>query len=252
MALAAALVGLAMGSVLTHRRSPIPWQGVLAVGVVMVGLLAIPYPRTTTDLSATIQATPAGEPVAATDRDGLPAVIQDYNVSLDVAPAAAVQGADWFELISWQGGTTHPTALVPDGNGHYHASSPVPTGGTWKTIVYLAKHDVMMATPISMPIDTAFGQTGVRVSEVSGKTVALQSSEKVLVAEQHDAAPTVKAIAYAFFFLMFGTVIFLLGFSYTRVNRRTDMPYGGGPWPEPPNEQQKRRKASLKPARGSV
>jgi hypothetical protein len=252
MALAASLVGLAMGSVLSYRRSPIPWQGVLAVGIVMVGLLAVPYPRTTTNMSATIQATPTGEPVAVTDREGLPAVTQDYNVSLNVTPADAVQGSDWFELMSWQGGTTHPTALVPDGNGHYHGAAPVPTGGTWKTIVFMAKHDVMMATPVSMPIDTAFGQTGVKVSEVSGKTVAMQSSEKVLLAEQHDAAPTVKAIAYAFFFVMFGTVIFLLGFSYTRVNRRTDMPYGGGPWPEPPDEHAKPRKPKLKPARGTA
>jgi len=40
-----------------------------------------------------IQATPTGEPVAVTDRDGLPAVTQDYNVSLDVTPTDAVKGA---------------------------------------------------------------------------------------------------------------------------------------------------------------
>jgi hypothetical protein len=237
MALAASLVGLAMGSVLAHRRSPLHWRAVLVVGLVMVGLLAIPYPRTTIPMTATIQATPAGEPRQVTTRDGLPGVVEDYNVTLAVNPANAAQGADWFELMSWQGGTAHQTALVPDGNGRYHGAAPVPTGGTWKTIVFMARHDVMMATPISMPVDTAFGQTGTKVGDVSGQTVTFEPSEKILLSEQHDASPTVRIIGYVFFFLMFGTVIVLLGFSYTRVNRRMDMPYRGGPWPEPPADK---------------
>ena len=253
MALAASLVGLAMGSVLAHRRSPLHWRAVLVVGLVMVGLLAIPYPRNTIPMTATVQATATGEPRQVITRDGLPGVVEDYNVSLVVSPADAPQGADWFELMSWQGGTAHQTALVPDGNGRYHGAAPVPTGGTWKTIVFLAKHDVMMATPISMPVDLAFGQAGTKVSDVSGRTVTLEPSEKVLLSEQRDASPTVRIIGYTFFFLMFGTVIVLLGYSYTRVNRRTDMPYGGRPWPEPPTDKPKKpRMPRQRPARGTT
>jgi hypothetical protein len=251
MALLAALVGLAMGSVLTYRKSPIRWQWLLVIGLLMAGLLYIPYQRHTIPMTATIHATAAGDPRAATDRDGLPAVLQDYNVSLDVSPADAPLGSDWFNLISWQGGTTHSTALVSDGNGHYHTAAPVPTGGTWKTIVFMAKRDVMMATPISMPADTAFGQAGTRVTDVDGKTVTMQPSQKILLAEQQGASQTVKVIGYTFFFLMFGTVITLLGFAYTRVNRRMDMPYGGGPWPEPPESGDKKREPKMRPARGA-
>ena len=251
MALLAALVGLAMGSVLSYRQSPIRWQWLLVIGLLMAGLLYIPYQRHTIPMTATIHATPAGDPRAATDRDGLPAVLQDYNVSLDVSPADAPLGSDWFNLISWQGGTTHSTALVSDGNGHYHTAAPVPTGGTWKTIVFMAKRDVMMATPISMPADTAFGQAGTRATDVDGKTVTMQPSQKILLAEQQGASQTVKVIGYTFFFLMFGTVIILLGFAYTRVNQRMDMPYGGGPWPEPPESGDKKRKPKMRPARGA-
>ncbi|MGB2939376.1 MAG: hypothetical protein WBD38_03635 [Candidatus Dormiibacterota bacterium] len=251
MALLAALVGLAMGSVLTYRKSPLRWQWLLVIGLLMAGLLYVPYQRHTIPMTATIHATPAGDPTAAIDRDGLPAVLQDYNVSLDVSPADAPVGSDWFNLISWQGGTTHSTELVSDGNGHYHSAAPVPTGGTWKTIVFMARRDVMMATPISMPADTAFGQAGTKVTDVDGKTVSMQPSQVILLAENQAASQTVKVIGYTFFFLMFGSVIILLGFAYTRVNRRMDMPYGGGPWPEPPDEVRK-PKPALKPAQESA
>ncbi len=251
MALLASLVGLAMGSVLTYRKSPLRWQWLLVIGLLMAGLLYLPYQRHTIPMQATLHATPASDPVAVTDRDGLPAVTQDYNVSLEVSPADAPVGSDWFNLISWQGGKTHSTALVSDGNGRYHSATSVPTGGTWKTIVFMAKRDVMMATPISMPADTAFGQAGTRVTDVDGRTVTMEPSQNVLLAEQPGAAQTVKLIGYGFFFLMFGSVIFLLGFAYTRVNRRMDMPYGGGPWPEPPDEARKPKRA-MKPASGAA
>jgi hypothetical protein len=251
MALLASLVGLGMGSVLTYRKSPLRWQWLLVIGLLMAGLLYIPYQRHAIPMDVTVHATPAADPAQSTDRDGLPTVVQDYNVSVDVSPADAPLGSDWFDLISWQGGLTHSTALVADGNGHYHSANPVPTGGTWKTIVYMAKRDVMMATPVSMPADSAYGQAGTRVTDVDGRTVPMQPSQNVLLAEQPGAKQTVKAIGYSFFFAMFGTVIVLLGFAYTRVNKRMDMPYGGGPWPEPPDEARK-PKRRLKPAGGAA
>ncbi|MEA2646296.1 MAG: hypothetical protein QOE92_1379 [Chloroflexota bacterium] len=240
LALCGSLVGLSMGAVLAFHRSPLRWPVILGLGLAMTGLLAVPFPRNGTSMSAAVRATPVGEPAAVTDRNGHPAVVQDYNLEVQVTPAETPRNADWFEVMSWQGGKTHATALVDDGGGRYHSAAPVPTGGTWKTILWLTKGDTLVAAPIYMPADPVWNQVEVKVQP--DRTVDFVPARQVLLSEQHDAAPTVAIIGYAYFALMFGTVIVLLGVAYTTINRRRDMPYGGGPWPEPPDEAKPRRK----------
>jgi hypothetical protein len=99
-----------------------------------------------------------------------------------------------------------------------------------------------------MPADPLWSQPGVKVQPV--RTASMVKARDILLSESHSNGPTVAIIGYAFFVLMFGTVIILLGLAYTVVNRRVDMPYGGGPWPQPPRTQ-KEPKPKLRPARGS-
>ena len=245
IALCGSLVGLAMGAVLAFHKSPLRWPAILGLGLLMAGLLAVPYPKNSIEMSANVHATPVGDPVQITDRNGLPAVVQDYNLNVQVTAADAPRDADWFEVMSWQGGKTHATQLVDDGGGRYHSAAPVPSGGTWKTILWLTKRDVLVAAPIYMPSDPLWNQREIKIQP--DKTVTFVPAHEVLLSEQHDASPVVAIVGYAYFAVMFGTVILLLGLAYTTVNRRLDMPYGGGPWPEPP-DQKKAPKRKLRSA----
>ena len=81
------------------RLAPIPVPAVAAAAVALVAVLAIPLPRTGGDgTRAAIVPRPAG-PGAA-----------EVAVTLD--PPGAARGAQWFEVLSWQGRTPGRTRQI--------------------------------------------------------------------------------------------------------------------------------------------
>ena len=214
---AGAVLGIALGNVVAHRRAGVSRPVVLAAFAGVVASLAIPVARTTAPMSAVMRTSPAGPQIPAVQRDGLPAPYQLVNVDLQVSPSDAAQGADWFELNSWQGGASQQTPLVAAGPGHYVSAQPVPTGGTWKTLVWMARGPVMMATAVSFPVDLQYGQAPVTPRPV--QTVQFKASSSWLMRESHDGAVWPAVLAYTGLFGMAALWLVLLGVGFASVQR---------------------------------
>jgi hypothetical protein len=225
---AGAVLGIALGNVVGHRRAGVSRPVVLAACAGVVAALAIPVARTTTPMSAVMRTSPAGPQLPAVQRDGLPAPYQLKNVDLQVSPPDAAQDADWFELNSWQGGASAQTPLVQVGPGHYVSARPVPTGATWKTLVWMAKGPVMMATAVSFPVDLQYGQAP--VAPKPGETVQFKASSSWLMRESHDGAVWPAVLAYTGLFGMAAVWLALLGAGFASVQR-----------PSPPQAPKMRR-----------
>jgi hypothetical protein len=193
-AVLASLLGMALGRVLAGERPGLPaWAAVGAV-VVLGLLLAVPLTRTGAAINGRVIATPAGAERTTTDRLGLPAAEQDVRVEVTLTPADAAAGADWFEVLAWQGGGRRSVPLVEVSPGRYRAAEPVPTGGSWKAMVYLGRGAELVAVPVSFPADPEIGNPGVPLEPV--REEAFQPSQRLLTTEAHDGPPGVAVAAY--------------------------------------------------------
>lgn len=194
-AVLAALLGLGLGRVLAGERPGLPaWAAVGAVlGLAL--LLAVPLSRTGAAITGRVTATPVGAERPTTDRLGLPAMEQDVQVEVTMTPAGAAAGADWFEVLAWQGGGRRAVPLVEESPGRYRAAEPVPTGGSWKAMVYLGRGEQLVAVPISFPADPEYGNPGVPLEPV--REEAFGPSQRLLTTEAHDGPPGVAVAAYA-------------------------------------------------------
>jgi hypothetical protein len=196
--------------------------------VAIVALLAVPAPRNSVPITATLQTQAAGNPYQGFDREGFPSAIQDYTVDVSLNPATAAKGADFLEVVSWQGNSpARNTPLVETSPGRYRSTAPVPAGGSWKTMIYLANRDVLMALPISMPADPAYGRAAVK--PVALRTATMVPAHEVLTSEAHAGDPLVANAAYGAFFGMIAIAVGLLALGYVQVSRRTagEGPTGG-------------------------
>lgn len=193
-ALAAAVAGLGFGGAVGGRPRAVPAAVAIGAVVAVAVLLAIPLPRATTDAQVTVSASPVGAAHQVVDRFGRPTAEQDYAVDVQ-APPAAVGNADWFTIVAWQGGGRRVIALREVSPGHYRAAEPVPTGGSWKSMVYLARGEVLAAAPVSFPSDPEYGLAGTPIAPE--RSERLQPAASLLMAEAHDGAPWVAVAAHA-------------------------------------------------------
>ncbi len=193
-ALAASVLGVALGLVLSRRGAKLPLGAVLAAAAAALVALAVPFPRNTAPVSATLRTTPAGPAVATVDRFGQPSALRPVKVELDVTPADTIRGADIFEVNSWQGGGLHNVRLVEITPGHWRGESTVITGGAWKTIVYFSKADLVMALPVSMPADLEYHQAPITLA--AERTSRFVPASKLLMREAHGGAAWPAILAY--------------------------------------------------------
>jgi hypothetical protein len=194
VAVAGAVIGVALGRVVSHRRAGMP-KPLLAAAFAAVAVgLVVPLPRNTAPMTAVMRTTPVGSAVAAVNRDGLPSPLQEYAVDLVVSPRDAAVGADWFEALSWQGGGMRSTSMVEVRPGDYRTASTVPGGGTWKTVVWLARRDVMMSVPVAFPLDLEYGQAPIVPKSV--QLVRFVASTSLLMRETHGGAAWPMILAY--------------------------------------------------------
>jgi hypothetical protein len=231
--LAGAVIGAGMGNVVAHRRAGIPRAAMLAAVLGMVGALALPVARGTAPMTAVMRATPAGPAVPAVTRDGLSSPYREYNLDLVLTPPDAAQGADWFETNSWQGGGSDQTPLVQVGPGHWRTAKPVPTGASWKTLIWMARGDQMMATAVAFPVDLQYGQAP--VVPRAEQTVDFVASSTWLLRETHGGAVWPAVVAYVGLFGMAALWLALLVAGFASVSRSGGG--GGGPRREPAAER---------------
>ena len=194
IAVCAAVLGYAMGRVLSHRSAGVPAAGLLAAGVAVVGLLAIALPRTGAAATADIRTTTVGAAVPAIDRNGQVTVEQNVLVDVRINPPDAADGADIFRVVAWQGGGLHIVPLAEVGPGHWTAGETIPTGGTWKDLVYLSSRDRIEAAAVSFPADHEYQQAAVPL--VAQRTQPMLPASQWLMRESHGGAAWPAILAY--------------------------------------------------------
>ncbi len=142
-AIAAALVGTALGGAIAKAQEHIPAAALAAAGVALLGTLAFPLPRDVGPVTATIRLEQIGSMA---------------NVDVTLNPPDAARTATAFAVTSWQGGSeTVGADLNQVAIGRYVSSRPVPVTGSWKTMVSLQRGDEVMAVPIYLPADPEIG-----------------------------------------------------------------------------------------------
>ncbi|HXM56869.1 MAG TPA: hypothetical protein VOB72_15830 [Candidatus Dormibacteraeota bacterium] len=194
-AVLASLVGVALGRVLAGQRAGLPAWAVVGSVLGLALLLAVPLPRDAGAVTGRVTATPAGDVHLTTDRLGLPAAEQDVRVEVTLTPAGAAAGADWFEVLAWQGGGRRAVPLLEEAPGRYRTAEPVPTGGSWKAMVYLARGAELVALPVAFPADPEYGSGGIPLVPV--REAPFVPSQRLLTTEAHDGPPGVASAAYA-------------------------------------------------------
>ena len=100
----------------------------------------------------------------------------------------------FFVIDSWQGGHLKTSPLVATGPGTYRAVGPIPTGGSWKSIVLLFKRDVVAAAPVWMPEDRQYSLPAIPVEAERVEPMARAST--LLTRETHGGPAWPAAIAY--------------------------------------------------------
>jgi hypothetical protein len=216
-AVLAAVVGAAMGGALARRPAGIPVPVVVVSLLALAGLLAVPMPRDSAPISGHLVATRVGPERPTTDRFGAPSVERDVTVELTITPRDAAAGADWFEVVAWQGGGQRGVPLVADAPGRYRTETPVPTGGSWKAMVFLARGDVMTALPIAFPADIEYANPGIPLVPV--RDGAFVPSQTLLTTEAHAGPPAVADAAYVALLGAWALWIGLLLVSFHAVGR---------------------------------
>jgi hypothetical protein len=232
MGLVGAVVGVGMGSVLSSRPSAVraPLMAVCLVAV--FGLLALNIGSRHADPArVTVQATTVGTPHPLVNRDGVPTISRDVSVALTIEPASAGQGADFFEVMAWQGGppVRHFT-LVETSPGHYRAQGVVPTGGNWKSLVLLHRGNVVEGVPVAFPPDPAFNLKG--IEPPASRTQAFQPSSKYLMREFSGTLVWPAIVITALFALTVLVWVGTTALAYRAVGREIGPPRTGKRAPE--------------------
>jgi hypothetical protein len=181
----------------TGQRLRLPGITALAAVAATAGLLLIPSAREASPAVASITSQPTGDVQTVTARDGQRVTVRTYTVRVKMSPADAAQGADWFRVAAWEGGSTLNIPLQQVDRGVYAAARPVPVGGDWKSMVYLGKGAVLAAAPISFPAEPDQGLPWITVQP--HRTAPLASAQLLLMREAHGGGSAMASIAYAFF-----------------------------------------------------
>jgi len=181
-ALAAAVLGTAVGRRLRGTSAGIPGWLCAAAFVLVIVTLVIPFPRRDdARINAVVRTAPVTESTT--------------HVSVTVDKPEVVEGANWFEAFAWQGGALHRSALRRVGTtNEWRTDDPLPYGGSWKTMVRLANGTEMVAAPVSFPPDEAIGAPAIPL--VPERSVVMARDTKLLMREAHAGDTTAALVAY--------------------------------------------------------
>jgi hypothetical protein len=118
---------------------------VALAGVAVIGALAYALPVS------------EGDPVVASVTLDQTKPTPDRHVvaTVKLDPPDAADGAEWFDVTSWQGGGSALVKLEKIGPGTYRTTEPIPVDGSWKSILRLHRGSSIQGMPIFMPRDRA-------------------------------------------------------------------------------------------------
>lgn len=200
-AMAAALVGTALGGAVAKARETIPAAALAAAGVALLGVLAFPLPRDVGPVTATVRLQKIGS-------------LANVEVTLD--PPDAARRATAFGVTAWQGGDETVSAdLKQVAVGRYVSSRPVPVTGKWKTMVSLQRGDEVMAVPIYLPADPEIGAP--EVPAVAERTERFVRNTTILLREVRGGPAGAAIAAYSGLAVVVTIFIALIAITARRV-----------------------------------
>lgn len=176
-AVAMAVVAAGFGGALTWRRGLIPAPAIVGGLLVVVIALAIPLPRTVSEVTAAVTVEEQGEGLA--------------TIEAQLDPPDAAEDARWFMASSWQGGGNTVAHMRPLGEGHYVSEEPIEVDGGWKSLLRLHVGSDMMAVPLRLPADPEFDLEAIPLQD---RTQAFESERQYLLREATEG-PQALAIA---------------------------------------------------------
>jgi hypothetical protein len=155
----------------------------------------------------------------------------DGRATVRFDPPSVARDADWVTTIAWQGQTklqVEPMERVSD--GVFRSAGPLPTTGTWKTMVRVHKGRELSLVPVYLPEDPAIPAEEVPAEPRFER--ALQEDKQVLQREKKDDVP-------AWLWIASGVVVLacwlghigLIGWALARLSR------ANGDAPSPPAAQ---------------
>lgn len=197
IAVVGSFLGSALGRAVARERQAVHSAGVGLAFALLALLLAVPFPRHGLDATATITSSPAGAATPTVTREGLATFEQDMRVSVVASPPQAVAGADVFRVFTWQGGRLIISPLRDAGGGHYTIDAPIPTGGSWKSIVFIEKGDAVAAVPLSFPADPTYGLAAIPLPGSTPRTATFEPSTAYLTRESHSGSSLPAVLAYS-------------------------------------------------------
>jgi len=118
-------------------------------------------------------------------------------VSVAVSPPASVEDADLFRVTAWQGGDVVSRTLRATGGGGYVTDGPIPSGGTWKSIVFLEKGDVVAAVPVDFPTDREYGLAAIPAPMSAPWVSRFEPASVYLTRESHGGSALPAVLAYS-------------------------------------------------------
>ena len=122
-----------------------------------------------------------------------------------MSPPTALDGADVARIFTWQGGSLIISPLRAQGAGRYVIDGPIPTGASWKSIVFIEKGDVVAAVPVSFPADPTYGLAAIPAPVSSARTAQLQPASAYLTRESHGGSALPAVLAYTTLAIIFVT-----------------------------------------------
>ena len=211
VAVAAAVLGIAAGRVIAGERANVARRWMALAGVVLVGSVAALIPRHAVDGTGTVRTSPAGP----------------GRVTLEVLidPPSLARDADRFSVLSWQGGHAELAELQETSPGLWTTDRPVPVGGSWKTLVRLARADALVAIPVFLPLDEEIGAPETPV--VAERSAPLVRDTNLLMREAHAGPVAPAIIAYTAVGGIAIAWIASLLLAFTQVSRRRRTPLDG-------------------------
>ena len=130
----------------------------------------------------TLSSTTVGTPYPLVNRDGVATISRNIDLTVTLHPPLTAAGADWFEVMAWQGGPpVKHVRLVPAAGGTFHSQGTVPTGGNWKSLVVLHRGNVVEAVPVAFPADPAYHLAA--IDPPASRTQAFHPSSRYLMRE---------------------------------------------------------------------
>ncbi len=217
-AVAAALVGTALGGAIAKARETIPVAALAAAGVALLGTLAFPLPRDVGPVTATVRLQHVGSMA---------------NVEVTLDPPDAARRATAFAVSAWQGGSeTVGADLKQVSPGKYVASRPMPVTGKWKTMVSLQRGDEVMAVPVYLPADPEIGAP--EVPAIPVRTEKFVRNTTILLREVKGGPAGARVAAYAGLAIVVASFIALIALTAHKVPPVSPPSGPSDRWSSPP------------------